>query len=79
MLFPARVPSSPTTRLPSKQFEIPKPHPDNTYSLRQSGKEAADRAAKETAENSLEEPEAETLKTLRVTTKSIICKTMKVE
>ncbi|KAI6777578.1 uncharacterized protein J7T54_004478 [Emericellopsis cladophorae] len=43
------------------------------------GNEAADRAAKEAAENHLGEPEPETLKTLMATTKSIIRKTMKVE
>lgn len=43
------------------------------------GNEAADRAAKEAAENSPEEPEPETLMTLMATTKSIIRKTMKVE
>ncbi|KFA45923.1 hypothetical protein S40293_10177 [Stachybotrys chartarum IBT 40293] len=43
------------------------------------GNEAADRAAKEAAENSLEEPEPETLRTLMAITKSTIRKTMKVE
>ena len=43
------------------------------------GNEAADRAAKEAAENSPEEPEPDTLMILMATTKSIIRKTMKVE
>jgi hypothetical protein len=43
------------------------------------GNKAADRAAKEASENSLEELEPDTLRVLKGTTKSIIRKTIKVE